>query len=173
MPNLEVLMKEITLPTRINKFVASVLDALVEEEPAPTKRRSAKQLPRERHIRPPRKDFFYYMQLIDNETKQVVGHLSDISTGGFKLDSQKPIPTNKDFQFFMNLTGEVAEKPFMVFLARSRWCRIDPIDPYTYNIGFQLTRIAPEDLEIFNRMMEKYGREYDKRTINLRRSNKW
>ena len=166
-------MKEITLPIRINRFVASVLNALVQEEPAPTKRRSAKELSKEQHSRPARKDFFYYLQLIDNETKQVVGHLSDISSGGFKLDSQKPIPTNRDFQFFMNLNSEVAYKPYMVFMARSRWCRIDPIDPYTYNVGYQLTRIAPEDLEIFNRMIEKYGREYDKRNIDLRRSNKW
>lgn len=166
-------MKEITFPTRINQFVASIRDSLVKEEPSPTRQRSTKEQSKGRRNRQPRKDFFYYLQLTDNETKQVVGHLSDISSGGFKLDSQKPMPTNRDFQFFMNLTSEVADKPFMVFMARSRWCRIDPIDPYIYNVGYQLTRIAPGDLEIFNRMMEKYGREYDKRNIDLRRSNKW
>ena len=72
----------------------------------------------------------------------------------------------------MNLTSEVADKPFMVFVARSKWCKVDPLDPYIYNVGFQLIHISPGDLEIFNRMMEKYGREPSGK-IDLRRSNKW
>ena len=33
-----------------------------------------------------RREFTYYMQVLDDATKQTVGYLSDISTGGFKLD---------------------------------------------------------------------------------------
>jgi len=77
-----------------------------------------------------RKDFSYYMQLVDDETRKLVGHLVDISSGGFKLDSQEPIPTNKDYRFRMDLTSEVADKPTMTFIARSRWCQVDPLDPF-------------------------------------------
>ena len=120
-----------------------------------------------------RKDFSYYMQLIDHDTQELVGHLSDISSGGFKLDSLSPIPPNKDFRFRLDLTSEVASKPSMVFLARSKWCQVDPLDPFCYNVGFQLINIAPGDIEIFNRMMEKYGAKKEYKTIDLRRSNKW
>jgi hypothetical protein len=58
-----------------------------------------------------RKDFSYYMRLVDNDTQNLVGHLVDISSGGFKLDSQEPIPVNKDFRLRMDLTSEVANKP--------------------------------------------------------------
>jgi hypothetical protein len=170
---MEILMKAITFPTRINMFVTSVLDALVQEEKSSTKLAAGKEPPKGRLSRAQRKEFFYYMQLIDDDTKEIVGHLADISSGGFKLDSQNPIPVNKDFRFLMKLTSEVADKPFIVFMARSRWCRSDPIDPYIYDVGYQLVNIASEDLEIFNRMMERYGRDYDKRNIDLRRSNKW
>jgi hypothetical protein len=121
-----------------------------------------------------RKDFSYYMRLIDNDTEDIVGHLVDISTTGFKLDSQAPIPINKDFRFRMDLTNEVADKPSMTFLARSKWCQVDPLDPFLYNVGFQLVNIAPGDREIFNRMMEKYGKNIiDKKRIDKRRSNLW
>ena len=120
-----------------------------------------------------RKDFSYYMRLIDNDTQELVGHLVDISSGGFKLDSQSPIPVNKDFRFRLDLTSEVANKPSMVFMARSKWCEIDPLDPLLYNVGFQLVNIAPGDLEIFNRMMEKYGTRPDEKRVDPRRSNKW
>ncbi|MBN1450210.1 MAG: PilZ domain-containing protein [Anaerolineales bacterium] len=120
-----------------------------------------------------RKEFSYYMRLIDSETQELVGHLTDISTGGFKMDSQKLIPINKDFRFRMDLTSEVANKPSMVFLARSKWCEVDPLDPFTYNVGFQLISIAPSDLAIFNRMMEKYGTKPDDKRVDPRRTNRW
>ena len=120
-----------------------------------------------------RKDFSYYMRLVDDDTQNILGHLVDISSGGFKLDSQKPIPVDKDFRLRMDLTGEVANKPFMVFVARSKWCEVDPLDPFVYNVGFQLINIAPSDLEIINRMIEKYGTKVEDKRIDKRRTNLW
>jgi hypothetical protein len=120
-----------------------------------------------------RKDFSYYMRLIDQNTGDLVGHLTDISTGGFKLDSQSPIPVEKDYKFRMDLTSEVANKPSMVFIARSKWCEVDPLDPFLYNVGFQLINIAPSDIEIFQRMMEKYGTKSENKPQDPRRSNRW
>lgn len=164
-------MKQITLPTGFNKFVASVLDTFAQEEQQPTKVGSKRS--NVKRYRPERKEFFYYLQLIDLDTREVVGHLADISSGGFKLDSQIPVQVNQDFRFCINLTAEVADKPFLVFGARSKWCQVDPIDPYTYNVGYQLVNISSEDLEIFNRLMEKYGKDYHKRNHHSQRSNKW
>lgn len=165
-------MKDNTFPKRLNMVVTKVLGSLTLKEKS-SKNHSRNKLPEDRRGGPQRKDFFYYMQLIDDDTKEIVGHLSDISSGGFKVDSQRPIPINKDFRILMNLTAEVAGKPSMVLVARSRWCKVDPFVLYSYNVGYQLIQIAPEDLEIFNRMMEKYGKEYDKRNIDLRRPYKW
>jgi hypothetical protein len=47
----------------------------------------------------------------------------------------------------------------MVFVARSRWCHRDHIDPNTFNIGFEIVNMAPGDLVIFQRMFDKYGTE--------------
>ena len=113
------------------------------------------------------------MQIFDHDTQELVGHLADISSGGFKLDCQKPIPMDKDFLFRMDLTSEVASKPFMVFVARSKWCDVDPVDPFCYNVGCQLINISPGDIEIFNRMIETYGKKHDNMRIDLRRTNMW
>ena len=120
-----------------------------------------------------RKDFSYYMRLVDNDTQKLVGHLVDISSGGFKLDSQAPIPIDKDYRLRMDLTSDVAGKPSMVFVARSKWCEVDPLDPFIYNVGFQLVNISPADLDIFNRMMEKYGTKTDAKRVDKRRTNLW
>jgi len=120
-----------------------------------------------------RKDFSYYMRLVDNDTQDLIGHLVDISSTGFKLDSQRPIPVNRDFRLRMELTSEVADKPTMTFVARSKWCEIDPLDPFVYNVGFQLINIAPGDLQIIHRLMEKYGKNIEDKRIDKRRTNLW
>jgi len=104
-----------------------------------------------------RREFTYYMQVTDDVTKQLIGYLSDISTGGFKLDCDKQIPTGQDFRLQVQLSSEIADKTSMIFIARSKWCRPDHIDPTTFNVGFEIVNMAPSDMVIFQRMFEKYG----------------
>ncbi len=106
-----------------------------------------------------RRDFTYYMQVKDETTKQTIGYLSDISSGGFKLDAPKNIQPGQDFHMLIDLTPDLAEKETMVFIARSKWARPDYVDPNTFNVGFELVNIAPSDMVIFQRMFEKYGAE--------------
>ena len=97
------------------------------------------------------------MRVMDETSGQLVGHLTDISTGGFKLDCSRAIPINRDFRLRIELSADVANKNFMIFLAKSRWCHSDNIDPTSFNVGFQITQMAPSDFEIFTRLFEKYG----------------
>ena len=120
-----------------------------------------------------RKDFSYYMRLTDVDTGELIGHLVDISTGGFKLDSQKPLPLEKEYRFHLDLTSEVASKPFMVFKARSKWCQTDPFDPFVYNVGFELVEITQSDLDIFKRIVDKYGTTSVDKRKNLGGPNRW
>jgi PilZ domain-containing protein len=104
-----------------------------------------------------RRQFTYYMQVLDDATKQIVGYLSDISTGGFKLDCDQRIPVGHDFRLTIQLNSEIADKTNMTFIARSKWCRPDHIDPTSFNVGFEIINMAPSDMVIFQRMFEKYG----------------
>ena len=92
-----------------------------------------------------RRDFTYYMQVKDAASKQIVGYLADISTGGFKLDTQ------------IDLTPDIANQNSMIFIARSKWCRRDHVDPFTFNVGFEIVNMSPGDMLIFQRMFDKYG----------------
>ncbi len=111
-----------------------------------------------------RRNFSYYMRVMDETNGKLVGHLADISTGGFKLDCSTEVQVNRDFRLRIELTSEVANKSYMVFAARSKWCRIDPLDPLSFNVGFQITNMAPSDFEIFSRMFEKYGSNQQQRS---------
>jgi hypothetical protein len=104
-----------------------------------------------------RRDFSQYMRIMNEQTGELIGHLSDLSTGGFKLECKKPIVPNQEFLMRLDLTGDISTKDYMVFVARSRWCKKDNIDPTLYDVGFQLIEMNPGDLVAFKRMFENYG----------------
>ena len=120
-----------------------------------------------------RKDFSYYMRLTDSITNEIVGHLADISSGGFKLDSDKPIPIGKEFRFHLALPPEVARKPFMIFRAQSKWCKTDPSHPFVYNTGFRLVEMHPQDRDIFYRVLQLYGKKKSKNIFIPPRDSYW
>ena len=101
-----------------------------------------------------RRKFSYYMRVIDDETGELVGHWTDISPGGFRLETSKPIPEDTVFRLRIDLSSEIANKTFMVFGARSRWCQKDAFDPNLYVVGFQIARLPPDDSKIFKSMFE-------------------
>lgn len=104
-----------------------------------------------------RRKFAYYMRVLDDDTLKLVGHLSDISSKGFKIDSQKHIAPGQNFRLRMDLTSEVSNKAYIIFSAISRWSHIDPADPFVQNVGFEITEINEEDSAIYQRIVEKYG----------------
>jgi hypothetical protein len=104
-----------------------------------------------------RRRFSYYMCVTDDATGKLLGHLSDISTGGFKLDSVKPVPINTDFRLRVEQTGQISNKSYIALTARARWCRVDGYDPNIYNVGFQITSMTPVDHDVFAKMFSTYG----------------
>ncbi len=104
-----------------------------------------------------RRDFTYYMKVTDAGTGSLVGYLVDISTGGFKLDSEKSISIGKDFRLHIELSGDISNKSSLIFSARSIWCQPDNIVPNTFKIGFQIIGLSSGDAIIFQRMYDKYA----------------
>jgi len=120
-----------------------------------------------------RKNFSYYMRLMDVDTQGPLGYLADISSEGFKLDSEDPIPIDKDYHVQMDLTTQIADKPSMTIVVRCKWCQVDRFDPFNYNVGFQLINISSDNKNIINRMIVEYGKPPKKEHIDLRRTNIW
>jgi hypothetical protein len=99
------------------------------------------------------------MRALDKDTGELVGQISDISTGGFKLESSKPIPTGLTMSLCIDQVNQISAKTFITFTARTRWCDRDPYDPTIYNVGFQLLEMTPADYDVFVKMFNSYGEQ--------------
>lgn len=107
----------------------------------------------------PRKNFSYYMRVLKKDSGELIGQITDISTGGFKLESSKPITPNLDMDLCIDQMSQISEKSYIVFSARTRWCDRDPYDPTVYNVGFQLVNMSPADFDTFVKMFNAYGEQ--------------
>jgi hypothetical protein len=97
------------------------------------------------------------MRVFDEMTGEVIGHLADISTTGFKIDTKKPIPPNAQIRMRIENTGQLGDKDYVTFVASARWCNRDEFNLSMYNAGFQLTAIEKNDYDIFLKMFDEYG----------------
>jgi hypothetical protein len=104
-----------------------------------------------------RRNFTYYMRVLDKMTGKLIGQISDISTGGFKIESAHPLPVGIELNLYIDQMNEISDKSYLAFTARTRWCQIDPYDPTVYNVGFQLVNMTPADYNIFVKMFNTYG----------------
>ena len=104
-----------------------------------------------------RREFSLYMSVIDEHNGKILGTLSDISTGGFKLESKRPIPVNINIRLRIEHTNEISSKDHIIFTARARWCECDQFDSSIYNAGFQIVDMTPSDYDIFVQMFNSYG----------------
>ena len=106
----------------------------------------------------PRKKFEYYLRVVDDDTQAILGHMVEVSPIGLQLETTAPQPIEKDYYLRVELTPELADRPFIIFIARSKWCKMDEIELNLYHVGFAMIEIMPDDREIFLRILAKFGR---------------
>jgi hypothetical protein len=84
-----------------------------------------------------RRHLLYYARIFKVKTHELMGNLVDITPEDVILVSEKTHPTDKPFRLSMELSDDIADKPFLELSAKSIWCRPD-VDPYFHTTGFEL-----------------------------------
>jgi hypothetical protein len=98
------------------------------------------------------------MRVLDDDTREILGHMVEVGALGLQLETTVPLPLQKDYYLRLELTPELADRPFIIFIARSKWCKIDEIEPNLYRVGFEIVEIMPDDKQIFMGILGRYGR---------------
>lgn len=104
-----------------------------------------------------RRNLLYYIPVVESDTRHPIGRMADVSSKGFKLDSEYEIPVDKEFALGLNTTPDIADIAFIGFVARSKWCLADTIEPCQYYVGFDIVDITPHGAEIVQCIVDKYG----------------
>jgi hypothetical protein len=103
-----------------------------------------------------RRYLLYYMRVYNAASREQIGNLVDITPRGIMVVSEHPVPEGQVSRLRMELTPEVADKPFMEFSALSRWSKPD-INPNMFNTGFEILDLQPDDAKIILRIVDEFG----------------
>jgi hypothetical protein len=103
----------------------------------------------------------YYMPVMDNNTHEILGYISDISARGFRLESEKTLTASKDYAMSLNQVSDISSSPYITLVARAVWVQPDPIIPNDYLGGFTIVSISQNEQKIFQRIVEIYGTPVD------------
>jgi hypothetical protein len=98
----------------------------------------------------------YFVRVYDAATRQQIGNLVDITPQGAMIVSQDSISAGQAIKLRLELTADIADKPYLEFPTRSIWCHPD-LDPTLYNIGFEILELTPEDSSIVHKIIETFG----------------
>lgn len=82
-----------------------------------------------------------YLNVIDADTEALLGQIEDISTGGMKLLSSKPIPPGQDFRLLLEISLGDDNKARVFLEARSIWT-LEDINPGFHNTGFSFLGLS-------------------------------
>jgi hypothetical protein len=103
-----------------------------------------------------RKDLLLYARVFDKEKGDLLGYLSNITTGGIMLVSERPIAVGVDFQILIELPLDISTREYLDLRARSLWCQRD-INPEFYDTGFNLVNVSLRDSQTIERVIRDYS----------------
>jgi hypothetical protein len=99
----------------------------------------------------------YYLPIINADSYEQLGILTEITPTGLQVDSQKSIPVETILKLRLDLSDQKFGQNFITFQAQVRWLRQDRIDPGFYNIGFMILSLSNSDKKVVEKIMESYA----------------
>lgn len=100
----------------------------------------------------------YYMTIMDSNTGRIIGQLVDVTPTGMRMDSHLPIPAGEEFSITLELPGGIDGQMFLTLNTKAVWCRPDTMEPNFYNIGLQIMRPTPRQMEVIKVIATKFGK---------------
>ncbi|MDD5758569.1 MAG: PilZ domain-containing protein [Desulfobulbaceae bacterium] len=103
-----------------------------------------------------RRHLIYYLEVFDQKTGKLLGHLVDLTVKGIKLISKEKITPNQSFSLRMIMPEEYCPQKEVRFAAKSTWCGED-VNPDFYATGFNTPDLAEDTRRLFMILINQVG----------------
>jgi c-di-GMP-binding flagellar brake protein YcgR len=98
----------------------------------------------------------FYLRVFDGSSRNILGHVVDISEEGMMLICDNPVEMNEDYRLRMHLPRQVKDRDEIIFAATSRWCKKDN-NPDFYLAGFQIHDLLPATREVIVNLIKQFS----------------
>lgn len=103
-----------------------------------------------------RRHLIYYLEVFDEESGELLGHLVDITTRGMKLVSKKAVATDRDYNLRMTLPEGYFREKVIHFQGRALWSGND-VNADFYDTGFEVPDLDKEVRTIIIKLINWLG----------------
>jgi len=107
--------------------------------------------------RPLRKQLILSLEVLDQHTKALLGHLGDISKNGMMIFTEQPLifDSFKDVSIQLHDLEEFSQKT-LDCKVKARWAKPD-VNPKIHCIGCEFTNISAENLTLIEQLQDVLG----------------
>ena len=103
-----------------------------------------------------RRHLFFYLEVYDVVTDELLGNLVDITTRGIKLVSKDKIPINKKYVLRMLLPDGYFTEKEIHFEGTSIWSGNDA-NPDFFDTGFEVANLDKNERKIIRDLIDEIG----------------
>lgn len=103
-----------------------------------------------------RRHLIYYLEVYNDETGDLLGHLVDITVQGMRLITKNEVVPGKNFRIGMMLPREFFKGEVLKIETRSMWSRKD-INPDFFAVGLKVYDLDEATAEIISGLIERVG----------------
>lgn len=103
-----------------------------------------------------RRHLIYYLEVFDQKTGKLLGHLVDLTVKGIKLISKEKIAPEQSFSLRMIMPEEYCPEKEVRFTANSTWCGED-VNPDFFATGFNTPDLPEETRRLFMILINQVG----------------
>ena len=104
----------------------------------------------------PRRYLKSYLQVLDGNTSDIIGHIVNISIDGAMMISEKPISKGTSLQLRLVLPEQFEGNETIDIHSQSVWCLPDRFNPELFASGFKIETINQPDETFIDRFIEKF-----------------
>jgi hypothetical protein len=105
--------------------------------------------------RRPRDVVDQYLPVVDRDTDELVGYLTDVTVDGGMLQSEDPIEEERVFHLRMDLGEPIQGSNHIEVDAESKWCRKER-NAVFHNTGFAFRDVSEENQSRIAELVERY-----------------
>lgn len=108
-----------------------------------------------------RRPLFLFLDVLECSSKQLLGHLGDVSVGGIMFITAQPLSINqvKDIYIKVESLDEVPDKLIEVQV-QTRWIKPN-LNPKWYCVGCHFLNVNPNDLIVIDKLGKLLGFDND------------
>ena len=105
-----------------------------------------------------RRHLVFYLRVFDQHSREIIGHLTDISTAGLMLVSEREIKKDAVYDVRLILPKEVSGRTELQLKIQCIWCRPDPL-PEFHVAGFEFVEIDLAQKKLIDALNTEFSRE--------------